>query len=108
MDSRTKSSTPRDLRHSESARRMRNSKTETPAGPPQNGLANSASPPREKKNKKRTDSGQRIDGEEDPSSASHLSLLAEQSQKQDPENDKSTDEFLQFITDPAADEEKKN
>jgi len=35
-------------------------------------------------------------------------LLAEQqSQNRDPENDKTTDEFLQFIADPAADEEKK-
>jgi len=107
MDSRTKSSTPRDLRHSESARRVRNSKTDTPGGPPQNGLSTSASP-REKKTKKKSDGGQRIDGEEGPSSASHLSLLAEQqSQNRDPENDKTTDEFLQFIADPAADEEKK-
>lgn len=112
MDSRTKSSTPRtgDVRHSESGRRSRNSKTDV-AGTAQNGLSNSAlsSSPREKKyNKKKTDSGQRIDGEEGPSSVSHLSMLAEQPyQKQDPEKGKTTDEFLQFIADPAADEEKK-
>jgi len=112
MDSRTKSSTPRtgDIRHSESGRRSRNSKTDV-AGTAQNGLSNSAlsSSPREKKyNKKKTDSGQRIDGEEGPSSVSHLSMLAEQPyQKQDPEKGKTTDEFLQFIADPAADEEKR-